>query len=584
MSTKSVVGINDDIMITDGENIISDKSDVCQILNDHFTGTQSEEINDDEHIDYFVDCLENIRNESQIDCKEFNFVPVPVKQVKTKLRALKIKKAAGYDLIPPKLVKLTVNQIAKPLTNVINQNIYRNHFPDKLKYANISPAFKKDDFLSRENYRPISVLTCFSKIFEGVMADQIKDYFEPILISYVSAFRSGYSCQSLLLKMTEDWRKSLDKNDVIGALMIDLSKAFDNINHEKVCMKLSEYGFSDSAIQLMRSYLFGRKQRVKIGSECSKWNEMQKGVPQGSVLGPLIFNIFMNDIFYVVKHCSLYNYADDNNLCYSNRDIETVQSVLQQEAVNIMDWFQANNVRANPSKFQCMVLGSDEKLILDIGDQHIVSSQRVKILGVIIDDRLTFNDQISHICKKAARQLNVLRRLSYMLVKDTRMIIYKSFILSNFNFCPLIWHFCGVVNSRKMEKIQERALRFVFGDYVSSYENLMKEAKLVNIYLMRLRQLAVEVYKSLNGLGPKYIQELFSINDVQYDTRSNRLTQPKFKTITYGFNSISYKGTKIWNGLPEPLQNAISLQEFKRLIKTWEGPNCDCLMCERLLT
>ena len=109
-----------------------------------------------------------------------------------------------------------------------------------MKYANVSPAYKKSDHLLRDNYRPISVLTCFSKIFEGLMADQIYEYFEPILSSYVSAFRKGYSCQSLLLKMTEDWRKSLDKGDIIGALMIDLSKAFDNINHEKVCLKLLE--------------------------------------------------------------------------------------------------------------------------------------------------------------------------------------------------------------------------------------------------------------------------------------------------------------------------------------------------------
>ena len=334
---------------------------------------------------------------------------------------------------------------------------------------------------------------------------------------------------------------------------------------------------------MMRSYLFGRKQRVRIGSEYSEWNDIQKGVPQGSVLGPLIFNIFINDIFYIIKNCSLYNYADDNSLCYSNKDLETVRCVLQEETLNIIDWFEANNVTANPSKFQCMTLGSNEKMELDINDKKIVSSSSVKILGVTIDDKLNFNEHITYICKKAGRQLNVLRRLSYMLVEETRMTIYKSFILSNFNFCPLIWHFCGILNSRKLEKIQERALRFVFIDYNSSYEKLLDKANLVTIYLLRLQKIAIEVYKATNGLGPKYIQELFTENSMEYDVRMNKLIQPKFNGITYGLNSISYKGPKIWNGLPDEIRCAISLNEFKVLIKTWEGPRCGCTMCERLL-
>ncbi len=251
--------------------------------------------------------------------------------------------------------------------------------------------------------------------------------------------------------------------------------------------------------------------------------------------------------------------------------------------MNVIDWFEANDVMANPSKFQCMTLGSNEKLSLDLNGMQIESSSYVKILGVIIDDKLTFNEHIVYICRKAGRQLNVLRRLSYILVEDTRMIIYKSFILSHFNFCPLVWHFCGITNSRKLEKIQERALRFVFRDYEATYDMLLEKAKLVTIYLLRLQKIATEVYKAINGLGPKYIQELFSEKNVEYETRKNMLKQPKFNNITYGLNSISYKGAKLWNDLPDDLRNAISLYEFKKLIKTWEGPNCYCTMCERLL-
>ncbi len=206
LSNKSTSNQHEDFILLEGDNIITDKVTVCNLFNDHFTGVNGKEVSaNDDSLDFFIDCLENINLESRHIDEKFEFVPVSVKDVKLKLRLLKAKKSAGYDIIPPQLVKLATNQIAKPLTTIINTNIHDSRFPDELKYANVSPAYKKSDYLLRDNYRPISVLTCFSKIFEGLMADQICKYFEPILSSYVSAFRKGYSCQSLLLKMTEDW-------------------------------------------------------------------------------------------------------------------------------------------------------------------------------------------------------------------------------------------------------------------------------------------------------------------------------------------------------------------------------------------
>ncbi len=575
-----------DFMLQEGDRYITDITEVCEVFNHNFIKTgesQKFTLSEKEKSEEFNKCLNNIKHNCAEE-RNFVFKAIEPETVRKKITKIKSKKAAGYDLIPPKLVKIASQELYIPLTNVLNSSLGNSNFPDQMKYANISPAYKKNEPLEKGNYRPISVLTCFSKLFEGIIADQMNDFFNPILSAYISAFRSGYSCQSLLLKMTEDWRENLDNHKCVGALMIDLSKAFDTINHDKLLSKLKQYGFSESAIYMLTSYLKGRKQRVKIGSNVSNWEDIRSGIPQGSVLGPLIFNIFMNDVFYAIHDCQLYNYADDNTMSHADEDILKVQSVLQCEAQNIMIWFDANDLSANPQKFQSMVLGSDENMTIKLGEHTIMNTKTNKIVGVTIDDELKFDQHVTLICKKAARQLNVLRKFSHILDSDARMTVYKSFILSNFNFCPLIWHFCGIGNTRKLEKIQKRALRFVLQDFTSNYSELLQKAKMPTLYLSRLRQIATEVYKVMNNIGPDYVKDIFNVKDNLYNMRNTRpLIQPNYNTVTYGRNSIKYKGAMIWNKLPKDIKEALSLKQFKNMIKKWEGPSCSCNMCDKLL-
>lgn len=220
----------------------------------------------------------------------------------------------------------------------------------------------------------------------------------------------------------------------------------------------------------------------------------------------------------------------------------------------------------------------------NIGSQILSPSTNVKILGVTIDEKLTFDKHVHNICQKAARQLNVLKRLHKYLNFESRLAIYRCYIMSNFSYCPLVWHFCSINKSKIMEKIQERALRFVYNDHASPYEELLKRGNHKMLYINRLQLIAIEVYKILNGHSPEYLSDLIQMKENVYSMRSSqRLVQPKCKTVSFGLRSFTYKASKIWNELPELCKSPMTLREFKKLIKTWEGPNCSCTLCCSLL-
>ena len=317
--------------------------------------------------------------------------------------------------------------------------------------------------------------------------------------------------------------------------------------------------------------------RVKIGTTRSSWAELTKGVPQGSILRPLLFNIFINDPFHFIEKCTLYNYSDDNSISHSSSTLQTVLSNLLIDCRIAVEWFSNNGMKANPNKFQpkrrttsyglrsFSYLGSklwndivnsepgiancdlspnsadDIELKLD-ENTTLRSEKSVKALGVIIDNRLTFGDHISACCLKAARQLNALARISKYLDPKSKSIICNSFIRSNFEYCPLVWHFCGKTNNNKFEKIQERSLRILQDTYELSYEELLNRNGFSTLLLHRIKLLLLETYKSFHCMNANCLHNIFKFNCTSYERRSVKLIQPKRRTTSYRLRSFSYLG------------------------------------------
>ena len=313
-------------------------------------------------------------------------------------------------------------------------------------------------------------------------------------------------------------------------------------------------------------------QRVKVMDACSDWTIVNRGVPQGSVLGPLLFNIFLNDMFFLPLNSHLVNYADDNHICLENENLDVLQKQLQDDSNIAVRWFNNNQTTANPDKFQSIILSRDRVDQFDISlDGHVISrGNSLKMLGVTLDDNLNFNEHVRNICQTASCQINALKRISNFLNEQCRMNVYKSFISANFNYCPIVWLFCGKTNLNKLEKLQERALATVFCDNSLTYEDMLEKSGQLRIRLNLIRLVAIDMFKCMNDLNPLYINEMFIGKDSGYNLRDqSRLLQPKFNTKRYGYRSFKYFGSKVWNCLPPCVKNVNDLSVFKKHLYNW---------------
>ena len=569
------------IVLFENDKIVNDQTQVANIFNDHFIDIADhlsepeivKEMSISEIKNYYIShpSILEINNQMSNRNRNFSLNKVSIEKVYQKFKMLDIKKANGYDFIPGKLLKSGAEILCNTFTPIINASISHNVFPDCLKYAEVSPIHKKKDILDKKNYRPVSVLTSLSKIMESIVCDQINDYFNSILSDLLSAYRKNFSCENVLFKCLEEWKLALDNNETVACIAMDLSKAFDCLPYGLLLAKMSAYGVSDDGCKFFQSYLESRMQRVKVGSNRSKWLTLKRGVPQGSLTGPILFNIFINDLMYSIDNrVSLFNYADDNTLSYHNKDVGNVKSVLQNETISAIKWFKINNMEANSSKFQAMVMSRNLNCQIEftINGVEIPCSDHIKLLGVDFDKKLNFDIHVTNLCKKAGRRLNAMSRLANSLCIDSMIKIFDAFIKSSFNYCTNIWHLCNKRSSRKIEKLQERALRLIYTDYNISYDELLDLSKRNTMYEYRVKNLLVTIRKIINGKMKPVSKEFYTFKDNNYRLRNtNCFDRPNVNAVNYGINSLRYQGIVVWDKLPNTLKNETDINEFKKKVK-----------------
>lgn len=576
------------IMLKEGEEVITDCQNLASVFNQYFHDIAQQSGNGDDLGSLSLDdvyeryenhpSVETIRNRCRSE-NSFRFSHVTVEEVTRLLSQLNARKSTGYDQLPAKLICKVCDVMAPAVTRLVNDMIDQCFFPSEMKYAEISPIFKKGDSLDKTKYRPVSVLSCVSKVFEKVINKQLAEHFYDNYAKCLSAYRKNHNTQSVLLKAVDDWKNALDEGKFVGALLMDLSKAFDVIPHGLLLAKMKAYGYCDDVIKLVQSYVTCRKQRVKINNARSEWVVNNMGVPQGSVLGPSLFNVFLNDLFFYVNETGveIYNYADDNTLSYVSNTVDDLIININRYGSQMTEWFQLNAMKANPDKYQTIIFGrrQDTSAQFSVSGVNIASEKSVKLLGITIDHGLSFCDQAAAVSQKASRQVNAMMRLCNVLDEKTKLNVYLSFIYCNFMYCPAVWLLCSKHHLRQLEKINCRALRFLYNDFNSTYDELLLRGNHKCVKVIIMHSIAIEVYKCVHGLSPEYMVSKFQELPHEYNTRNfHALIQPTFRTVKYGFQSFSYLGSKIFNRLPNNIKEAPTLALFKKLLSNFKDTSC----------
>ena len=412
------------------------------------------------------------------------------------------------------------------------------------------------------------------------MEEQMLTYMQPKLSDYLCGFRKGYSAQNCLLVLQHLWNIALDCNSLAGAFLTDLSKAFDCLNHELLIAKLNAYGFDYTALSYIYSYLTGRQHRTKVNNSYSTWADIISGAAQGSILGPLLFNIYSNDIFFFIDEKRLANYADDNTPFAISSSLSTLLIDLTSAATIMNKWFNDNYFMMNADKCKLLVTKHGEETSVKINGELIKGSKLVKLIGVTQDNKMELNEHVAKLCSKVSAKLHALARISpYMDTIKLRKLM-KAFIESQFGYCPLVWMFHNRTLNNRINRLHERALRITYKNPELSFDELLVLDKSFNIHHRNLQKLAIELYKVIHNLAPGPMKDIFRLAPNEQNLRDKIFETSNIHSVLHGTETIAFRCAKLWPSIPLEIRNATSLSNFRCKIRQWKPEGCLCRLCK----
>jgi exonuclease III len=568
----------------DGTHKISDPGLISNKFNSFFANIGPELASKIQSPSVFSDFL----NDPQPNTIFFH--PTDEKEIFDIVKTFKNGKSAGYDDVSPTIVKRVIPFISHPLAHIFNLSLSTGVFPSALKLAKVIPIFKKDDPHTFSNYRPISLLPCFSKILERLVYNRLDNFLTRfhILHNNQYGFRKHHSTDLALLDIYNKISSSLALNHHTIGIFLDLSKAFDTINHDILLSKLHHYGIRGLALDLLSSYLSDRFQFTSFDSHLSDRLPVSCGVPQGSILGPLLFLLYVNDIPSSSKHFSFVLFADDTNIFLSHPNLNTLTHIFNRELIQVSNWFKANKLSLNVKKTNYIHFTKKKHntppthIMIDNTIIHPV--EHTKFLGVIIDQNLSWKFHISKITNQISKNIGILRKLRNTLPKHILFSLYNTLILPYISYSNIAWAVTDYTlehdhcpwtspHSTKIDnifKLQKRALRIINNtDYSTHTKNMFHDLKTLNIFDLNKLQTALFMFRYHTNTLPKSFSNCFKKHsDIHnYNTRHAKnyiIAKPTSNLIK---NSIQYTGPKLWNSLSSNITNSKTQYSFKSRLK-----------------
>ena len=484
--------------------------------------------------------------------------------------------SAGADKLKPKVIKEVRHEIIAPLSKIINLSISTGIFPKMMKEAIVSPVYKKGTKDLISNYRPISVLNVFAKILEKVVYDRLANYVDATGILYAKqfGFRSGHSTEMAVTEVVSHIHRALNEKNCSLMVSMDLSKAFDTINHEILCRKLTKYGVRGNILRWFQSYLESRSQRVKFQNKLSQPELITQGVPQGSNLGPLLFVLYINDFHRICDNCEAVLYADDCNVLFDfKRTDSTIIRRVNSTLETFSNWFSCNRLSLNVGKTHFLAFSGRNKLDLPgitingIPLQQVSSSN---FLGVLIDDGLSWKDHILALKRKLSRSIGILRKVSNSLPRKIMIQLYNSFFVPYLRYGITIWGSAPKTSWNPIYVLQKRAIKISLrAPTRTSTEQIFDTTKLLALHNLYKFNVAQFVFKFENSLLPNCFFDYFQTNSQnhRFNTRSQSLYRLPLFTTNRDQQSILFQGPKVWSTIPADIRNSRSIAIFKRKLK-----------------
>ena len=502
-------------------------------------------------------------------------ISINASEVKEILSTLDTTKACGHDGITPKMLKMTASTIAPSLAMLFNYSLRTKSFPDIWKLAHVSPLFKKGDPTDRKNYRPISLLCILGKVFERIIFKYIFNFLiNNNKISKVqAAYTPGSSTEYQLLEIYHSIVSAMDDRKLVRYVFCDCSKAFDRVWHDGLLFKLNDIGIRGSLHEWLRSYLSNRTQKVVVKGEQSEPLKLEAGVPQGSILGPLLFIIYINDLADQVSS-NIRIYADDSSIFATGNNEQELSSRLNQDLENISAWAKKWHITFNPEKTETLSfsMGQQRNLTpLRMSGQIINEVSSHKHLGCILQRNGKWKEHIQDIAAKCGKRVDVLRGLKYKFDRKTLEILYNAYIRPCLEYASSTWSNCSLEQKKQIEEIQLSAARVVTGAIRgTSHSKIYKETKWINTYHMRYRKNMTTYYKMYHRQAPTYLTSIMPSKvreKTNYNLRNKHDIAITNDRTTLMQNSFLPNTTRLWNSTADDIKYIGNLSEFKKHLK-----------------
>ena len=399
-----------------------------------------------------------------------------------------------------------------------------------------------------------------------------------LICKFQFGFREGHSCESALQYVINEWKEAFDLGKVTGIVFLDLKRAFETVDRDRLLKKLKEYGLDGAVHKWLCSYLSGRMQKVKYDEYVSTASSINVGIPQGSILGPLLFILYINDMAALFSNCCYHLFADDTVIYITEESGESLVSRMNEVLKEVTEWLEVNKLKLNVSKTKSMIVGK-QKFKYEIEQQGlefracgevIEVVKEIKYLGVIIDDKLKFSSHINYVCKKIAKKIGVLKRVSWYLSIDSRKLVYNTIVLPHFNYCSTVLYLANQSDMDRLQKLQNRAMRVILRCNIYTRVNdMLKVLGWMNVYNYVEFNVLMFIHKIKLHVVPPYLQEnVQTFEDFHnYNTRGRINFVLQRVNTTAAQRSIFFRGLNTYNSLSREAKQARNIASFKRIVR-----------------